>query len=112
MEKFKGTKGKFSDGYTGWKIDNRETNGVKGFEIHYSDDGECITDHVYTLEDAKLIASAPEMLEMLIKCKSEFEQCKDAIWELMEHQDGWEANKDRVEEKIEKIEQLISKITE
>ena len=67
MSNFKGTKGKFSDGYTGWKIDNRVTNGTKGFEIHYSDDGECITDHVYMLEDAKLIACAPEMLEKLEK---------------------------------------------
>ena len=63
--KFKGTKGIFSDGHTGWKIDNRKTNGVKGFEIHYSDDGECVTDHVYTIEDSKLISKAPEMLEML-----------------------------------------------
>lgn len=73
MSNFKGTKGKFSDGHTGWKIDNRITNGVRGFEIHYSDDGECITDHVYTLEDAKLIACAPEMVEML----QELVRCND-----------------------------------
>lgn len=65
MKEFKGTKGNFSDGHTGWKIDNRETNGTQGFEIHYSDDGECITDHVYTIEDAKLIAAAPELLDAL-----------------------------------------------
>jgi len=56
------TKGKFKDGTIGWKVDNRETNGVKGFEIHWSDDGECVTDHVYTKEDAVLIAAAPELL--------------------------------------------------
>lgn len=59
------TKGTFKDGNTGWKIDNRETNGVKGFEIHWSDDGECVTDHVYTEADAKLIAAAPAMYEAL-----------------------------------------------
>ncbi len=41
------TKGTFKDGTKGWKIDNRITSGVKGFEIHWSDDGECVTDHVY-----------------------------------------------------------------
>lgn len=48
-----------------WEVDDRETNGVKGFEIHYSDDGGCVTDHVYTKDDANLIASAPLMLETL-----------------------------------------------
>lgn len=59
------TKGNFKDGTTGWKVDSRETNGVKGFEIHYSDDGECVTDHVYEEADAKLIAAAPELLQAL-----------------------------------------------
>jgi len=76
---FKGTKGIFSDGHTGWKIDNRETNGVKGFEIHYSDDGECITDHVYTIEDAQLISKAPEMLEMLKEIKNQIEDGRTYI---------------------------------
>lgn len=48
-----------------WKVSERETHGVNGFEIHYSDDGECITDHVYTKEDANLIASCPIMYETL-----------------------------------------------
>jgi hypothetical protein len=56
------TNGKFKDGTIGWKVDNRETNGVKGFEIHCSDDGECVTDHVYERSDADLIAAAPELL--------------------------------------------------
>ena len=54
-----------------WKVDNRETNGTKGFEIHWSDDGECITDHVYTIEDANLIASAPLLYETLKHLSSE-----------------------------------------
>lgn len=48
-----------------WKVSERKTNGVDGFEIHWSDDGECITDHVYTKEDADLIAAAPLLLETL-----------------------------------------------
>lgn len=48
-----------------WKVSERETNGIKGFEIHWSEDGECVTDHVYTKEDAELIAASPLMLETL-----------------------------------------------
>jgi hypothetical protein len=48
-----------------WKVDERETSGVKGFEIHWSDVGECVTDHVYTKEDANLIAASPLLLETL-----------------------------------------------
>jgi hypothetical protein len=48
-----------------WQVSERETHGINGFEIHYSDDGECITDHVYTKEDANLIASAPLLYETL-----------------------------------------------
>jgi len=59
------TKGDFLDGHTGWKIEDRITNDIKGYEIHYSEDGECVTDHVYTLSDAKLIAAAPLMFEVL-----------------------------------------------
>ena len=54
-----------SDLWDYWKVSERKTNGVNGFEIHYSEDGECITDHVYTKEDADLIASAPLLLETL-----------------------------------------------
>lgn len=68
------TKGIFADGCIGWKIFNRETNGTKGFEIHYSDDGECVTDHVYTESDAKLIAAAPDLLEALIDAKEQLEK--------------------------------------
>lgn len=59
-----------------WEIGERETNGVQGFEIHWSDDGECITDHVYTKEDADLIASAPLMYETLkhLSLKTGFDQ--------------------------------------
>jgi len=56
-----------------WRAVKVETHGVKGFEIHYSDDGECITDHVYTEEDANLIAASPALLnfiDYLVKSKS------------------------------------------
>jgi hypothetical protein len=48
-----------------WKVDERETNATKGYEVHWSEDGECVTDHVYTKEDADLIAASPLMLETL-----------------------------------------------
>lgn len=48
-----------------WKVAPRETNGTTGFEIHWSDDGECVTDHVYTKQDANLIAASPLLYETL-----------------------------------------------
>lgn len=47
--------------------------------------------------NAKLISKAPEMLDMLIKCK-------DALYELANHQDGWD-------EDIHKLKQLIKEAT-
>jgi len=59
MSEFKGTKGKWLLG------DEKYYNGNKAFEIWYGNDGECIAEVVHDIEDAKLIACAPEMLEML-----------------------------------------------
>lgn len=80
------TKGKFSDGHTGWKVSERKTNGIDGFEIHWSDDGECVTDHVYTIEDANLIASSPQLLEMIIRLLEQIdnEHVSDIMLELAE----------------------------
>ena len=64
---FKGTKGKFKDKKSGWKVRKVTTNGTNGYEIICSDDEECVTDHVYTLEDANLIANAPELLQLAIQ---------------------------------------------
>lgn len=52
------------------------TNGTKGYEIHFNDAGECVTDHVYELADAKLIAAAPGLLEALVKI-NQLAQCSD-----------------------------------
>jgi len=74
MSKFKGTKGTFNDGTTSWKIREVTTNGTEGFEVIWSDDEECVTDHVYTKEDANLIANAPKLLDALqsaYKCSGE-----------------------------------------
>ena len=59
------TEGKFKDGYNGWKVAKlpKMLYQKEGFEIHYSDDGECVTDFVYKEEDAHLIAAAPELLQ-------------------------------------------------
>ena len=35
---------------------------LTNIEIHYSEDGECIADTVYEMDDALLIAAAPELL--------------------------------------------------
>ena len=67
MTNFKGTKGK-------WKAFNQGPHWnnpvIDNWEIHWSDDGECVVDHVYDKYDALLISKAPEMLEMLEKVVS------------------------------------------
>lgn len=104
---FKGTK-------TNWKRVLKEKTAFynRTNEIHFGDDGECVAEFVHNDYDALLISKAPEMLEMLINLKNELEQNKDAIFELMEHQDGWDSDFERLEGKIEKLEQLIKEATE
>lgn len=67
---FKGTIGIFSDGTTGWKVKTNEQHwnnkDIQSHEIIWSDDEECVVDHVYDLADAKLIAAAPDLLRALI----------------------------------------------
>ena len=70
--KFKGTKGTFRDGETGWKVKTNDKHWnnpeIQNHEIIWSDDEECVVDHVYKIEDAKLIAAAPDLLEALQYC--------------------------------------------
>mgnify|MGYP000045880277 FL=1 len=73
------TKGTFKDGNTGWRYGERITNGVNGFEIHWSDDGECVTDHVYTEDDAKLIAAAPAMYEEILILKKKVAELESKL---------------------------------
>ena len=47
-----------------WKVSVFETDcGIKSNEIHYVNDGKCVAEHVSNLDDANLIAAAPELLE-------------------------------------------------
>lgn len=66
MKEFKGTKGLFADG-SQWKaVKFEETKQHYGFfEIHFSDDGECVAEFVHNEHDARLIAAAPDLLEAL-----------------------------------------------
>ena len=63
------TKGKFNDKTKGWKAVNcgnhYNNKAIINWQIQWSDDGECISDHVYEEYDAKLIAASPEMFEAL-----------------------------------------------
>lgn len=48
-----------------WRVVDRITNGVKGYEICWSDDGEAVTDHVYEEADAHLMSAAKELYKAL-----------------------------------------------
>ena len=67
-----------------------EFKGTKGCHVG--------TNNKESIANAKLIACAPDMLEML-------KIMGDALLELMNHQDGWEDD-------YEKLKQLIKKATE
>ena len=104
MSEFKGTKGKWefypiseeSNGYISVEIPMGSIlvyNGI--YPYTFSEDKE---KSIEILEaNAKLIACAPDMLEML-------KIMGDALLELMNHQDGWEDD-------YENLKQLIKKAT-
>ncbi len=49
-----------------WKVHKMpKAIGYAEWEIHYSDDGECVAEIVYKEADAHLIAAAPDMYEAL-----------------------------------------------
>lgn len=63
------TKGTFKDGHTGWKVTDfiAKYSSQVGYEVIYSDDGECVAEFVENEDDAKLIASAPQLLQLLTR---------------------------------------------
>lgn len=48
-----------------WRVVERVTNGVNGYEICWSDDGEAVTDHVYEKADAHVMAASKELYDAL-----------------------------------------------
>lgn len=96
--KFKGTQGEWVLSYQSgsWLIKDLETyqDDYKSAiaEVYYSHDGKDTAEY-----NALLIWKAPEMLEMLKKCK-------DALLELQEYQDGWEQD-------YEDLKQLLKEAT-
>ncbi len=88
---FKGTKGKWE------RVLLEETEFyTRKNEIHYGKEGECIAEFVHNDYDALLISKAPEMLDMLQKCKEYFLLKTDA----------------KSEERADAIGQLIKEATE
>ena len=67
MEKFKGTPGPWLVNVIGPHWNNKSLTHI---EVTFGEDGECICDTVYSPDDAKLIAAAPELLEALQRCES------------------------------------------
>lgn len=47
--------------------------GFAEWEIHYSDDGECVAEIVHKEEDARLIAESPAMYELLKELEKELQ---------------------------------------
>ena len=92
MNEFKGTKGK-------WKVVAQNETGALITRMNGNESICTVWGSVDEFEaNAKLIESAPEMLEML-------KIMGDALLELMNHQDGWEDD-------YENLKQLIKKATE
>lgn len=52
---------------------------LEGIEINYGSDNECICDTVYRIEDAHLIAAAPDMLEALELMVKHFENEDESV---------------------------------
>lgn len=60
-----------TQGDCGWYVNSLgkhpNNDSLERLEICWSKDTECVCDTVYEMADARLIATAPEMLEFLIK---------------------------------------------
>ena len=92
MSEFRGTKGK-------WEVVAQNETGTLITGMNGNESICTVWGSVDEFEaNAKLIESAPEMLEML-------KIMGDALLELMNHQDGWEDD-------YENLKQLIKKATE
>lgn len=64
---FKGTKGPWKVNVIGQHWNNPS---LTHLEVTFGDDGECVCDTVYQMDDAQLISAAPELLEALQKMLS------------------------------------------
>lgn len=62
MSGFKGTPGPWRVNVLGQHWNNKT---LTHLEVTFGSDGECICDTVYKIDDANLIAAAPELLEAL-----------------------------------------------
>ena len=92
MNEFRGTRGK-------WEVVAQNETGALITGMNGNESICTVWGSVDEFEaNAKLIESAPEMLEML-------KIMGDALLELMNHQDGWEDD-------YENLKQLIKKATE
>ena len=64
---FKGTKGPWKVNVIGQHWNNPS---LTHLEVTFGDDGECVCDTVYQMDDANLISAAPELLRCLQKILS------------------------------------------
>lgn len=71
MSEFKGTPGPWAVNIIGAHWNNP---GFKHIEVTFSEDDECVCDTVYQIEDANLIAAAPELLEACLRTQAQFRQ--------------------------------------
>lgn len=59
-------------------------SGLPEFQIHWSEDGECVAEIVHGEADARLIAAAPELLEALLKARRFVVSSHDAVGDELE----------------------------
>lgn len=89
MKEFKGTKGPWEVNVIGphWNNDS-----LTHLEVTFGRDGECVCDTVYQLEDANLIAAAPELLEAVMGLLESHGEIGSAnVWSINDSPEGLKA---------------------
>jgi hypothetical protein len=79
MNRPKITEGEWRAVNNGAHWNNKE---IDNWEIQYSDDGECVVDHVYEEADARAISSVPEMLDALMSLENDDGSIPDHVWDM------------------------------
>jgi len=103
MSEFKGTPAP-------WKLGHEKYyNGNKAFEIHYGNDGECVSEVVHRVEDAQLIAHALEMFNEIKETVIDLKILRNQILHASKSNHLFDGMPELIDKWIQRKEQLIQK---